>query len=84
MERGSCSACGVRPADTRCSACGRGLCKEHAIHDDPYHSSGLFYSPKDYCKSCYVKKQGLGRAALVLFIILLLAIFVLLGIFIPF
>nr|MDO8116848.1 hypothetical protein [Candidatus Sigynarchaeota archaeon] len=84
MEKGTCSACGERPAVTRCAACGRGLCKEHVVHDDPYHSSGLFYAPKDYCASCYKRKQGRGNVLLVLFIMTLLFLFVLLGIFNPF
>jgi hypothetical protein len=70
-----CANCGAQAA-TRCSACGKLLCKDHDVFDDPYHSGGLLHRPAHWCKECFSKQQGMGAAVLIMIIMVALGAFI--------
>nr|MDO8113920.1 hypothetical protein [Candidatus Sigynarchaeota archaeon] len=63
-------------ASARCAACGKWLCSNHDIVDDPYHTGGLLYHPSHWCRDCHAKRQGKGSTTGVLAIIILLGVFI--------
>ncbi len=69
--KATCSFC-EKAAVSRCKSCGKGLCTDHDIYDDPYHTSGLFYRPGHWCKDCLSKRQGKPIAIIILVAIIVL------------
>nr|MDO8086653.1 hypothetical protein [Candidatus Sigynarchaeum springense] len=74
-SRSSCFFCDKAPI-ARCKSCGKPLCIDHDIYDDPFRSSGLFYRPGHWCKTCIGKRQGKVASALVVLAIVILGVLV--------
>ncbi len=74
-----CSSCD-KAAVARCKSCGKGLCADHDVYDDPYHASGLFYRPGHWCKGCLGKRQGKAAATVVLIATVVLGLLVVIAI----
>ena len=67
----SCAFCdGATVAN--CNSCNKCLCVNHDIYDDPYHTGGLFYQKKHWCKQCHDTRQGTTVSIVIFLAIVLL------------
>ncbi|HME51083.1 MAG TPA: hypothetical protein VKM55_02585 [Candidatus Lokiarchaeia archaeon] len=70
-----CDYCS-KQATARCSSCGKFLCNDHDIFEDPYHTGGFLYRPAHWCKPCFSKRQGKGPAICIVILAIALGAFI--------